>query len=279
MSLPKFIKEHGLLTIGLSFLAGAVVMFAGMYYFITHAIPDVRSSLQVLASEVRAARRESKEDVDRQAVALNKHIEEERADRARRDASMRVLQSHLIAVMQKVEKRPLRSGEIKQILSGVAEVSAVTAASLSAPVVVSGPTVPQVSKSIQQWIAAANVSREAAAQLQIMSTTNGLGVSGFLTRGLLAKDGVWRSTGKALSLKYAGGEATFAAKEGVTSATLSQYAETLNSMARAVSQTAKQDVSFRSPEPRGASIPKLDRPTPLPSTQGPDSGVRELPFR
>jgi hypothetical protein len=284
MALSQFIKDHALLSIVIasfvSALAAAALATIGLYYFTSFAIPDIRSGLQDLTSEIRANRNDFRADSDRQLASLNRHVAEEKTARDRQDSTIRVLQSTMIAVMQKVEKRPLKSGEINQILSGVTEVSTVAAASLLAPTVVSGPTVPQVSNPVEHWIAGIYTSRELPSQsIAILSATDMHGVSGFLARGMLAKNGVWEATESSIGFKYAGGSATIAAKEGVSPAVLKDYAETLNSMSRAVAQTVEQDARYR---PQGQSSPnyrKREQLTPMPSGPIPETRAPELQIK
>lgn len=280
-SLSQFVKDHALLALALALAGGAALALIGIHYFTTQAIPDIRSGLQELASEVRAARKDGRDGTDRQTAALNRHIEEEKAAREKLDVNMRVLQSNMIAVIQKVEKRSLKPGEILQILSGVSEVSSAAAASLSAPRVVSGPAVPQISKPVQYWIAGANMGSESTSQSTgiILNATDMHGVSGFLARGMLAKNGVWEATERSLSFKYAGGSATIAAKEGVSAAVLKQYAETLNSMSRAVAQTVEQDARYRQQGQSSPNTRKRERVIPMPGGPIPETRAPELQIK
>ncbi|MGE0278515.1 MAG: hypothetical protein AB7R40_24225 [Nitrospiraceae bacterium] len=238
MSLSQFVKDHALLSLGLSALGGVlatgVIVVLYFYYMGSWAIPDLKAGQQQLASALREYRKDARE-------ALDIHVAEERAARDKTDVSMRAIQSTMIAVMQKLEQRPLKPSEINHLLSSVRDVSVASAKVVAYPTIASGSTVPTIAAGVKVWSGVA----EPGLLRPLIYPAQSSGTVGFLARGILASNGAWEATDNGLTLKYDGGIAKMSAKEGVTSETLKNVAETLNIMSRAVSQAAEQDAKVR----------------------------------
>lgn len=112
----------------LGIIVALIVGAVGMYRFVLGDLPEIKAGIEAIRKDIRDAE-------ERQRADLGKHV-------ALEEASRKTLQAEVISLAQKVERRPLKATEVRQILSSVREISATEATHLDKPVVEGEPPTP-----------------------------------------------------------------------------------------------------------------------------------------
>lgn len=205
----------------LTAIAGAL----GAYQFVLRDVPEIRAGMEGIRKDIR-------ESEARYNVALNQHIEVEQTVRGRMDATLRVLQTNMIAVRQSVEHRKLKPEEMREILSNVHDVSKVQAAELSPPTVSGEP--PKVPETV---VANFGSIREVFESAFASAEPPASGTTKFFAAAIAAKNAKWEAAGRTIKVTYEGGSAVFEDRSNATPEQLRKQAELLNTFSQSVSRT------------------------------------------
>lgn len=207
-----------------SMLVAAVAGAFAMYQFALRDVPDIKAGVEAIRKEIRASE-------DRQRSELGNHITQEQASRLKMDSTMRVLQANLISIMQRVERRPLKSSEVREIISSVRDVSTTEASNLDKPVVQGEP--PKMPVAIADTVPE-EIRAEIPAAFAVETYND---VSKAIAAALVAKNATWELAGRGIKVKYDGGSAFFPDRTFTTPEQLQKQVELFNHLSRAVSQT------------------------------------------
>ena len=202
-----------------------------MYKAYAEDLPEIKKSLHVIQTQLG--------QIDGRQRELGIHFTHEQKMRARMDNSIRVLQTHMVSVVQKVEQRRLTPQEMRNIMTSVNDVSASEGRNFKAHATVVGtPPVPQMPPAVT---ALAEELPQGQADAFRSTTVPYKGskesIEKLLARGFLAKNGKWEATQTGLKITYEGGTTVFAANPNLSAEDLKKKADLFNSLSQALSQT------------------------------------------
>jgi predicted XRE-type DNA-binding protein len=213
----------------------AIAAVAFLYYVLVYVVPDVKQGQVNLAAEIKTLRNELKTE-------LATHLAQEQASRERVDTSLKVMRSHIIAVTQKVQRRPLRPSELNELLTNVRDISDSEATKLSEHSTVTGPDVPEVPALVTAMLIKGTVRPDVAQSFDAsMFKGRSASVRDYLAFSLLQKSGKWETTDTGIKFIYDGGSALFKAKQPFTKEDLKNQVEIFNSASRAVGLAIASD--------------------------------------
>jgi hypothetical protein len=211
-------------------IAGTIVGAAmGVYITVqvlARDVPEIRQDISTTQARLG--------DMDARQREMATNLTQEQGSRVRADNAIRVLQTSMIAVIQKVEGRKLNANEIREILSNVKEVSSTESAQLpQATVTGQPPQVPPVAIALTE-----HYKPDFTATLK---GPNADGRGNLFAKALFAKNARWEAIkDKGLKVSYEGGSALFSAGP-VSFEELQKRSELYNSLSHAVGQTVASD--------------------------------------
>jgi hypothetical protein len=209
-------------------IGGGVGAFI-MYKAFASDMPEIKQSLQIIQKQLM--------EVDGRQRELAVYMTQEQANRQRMDNSLRVLQTNMVTVIQKVERRRLKANEVREIMASVHDVSASEGANFNSTTTDGSLPAAQMPSIVTAM--AGELTQEQAlffSGVTVPYKGKSETIDKLLARGFLA-NGRWEATANGLTVTYPGGATKFAAKQDVTADELQRKADLFNSYSQALSQT------------------------------------------
>ena len=231
-----WIRNKWWLSPTLSAVGTAIVSIGGtvwlMLSFVTSDLPDLKQNVKDAIAEVRAFRSEIAAVDTRQRQELSQHVSQEQDAREKIENSLKALRVHVIALVQRVEKRPLRVDELNQLLSSVENISNVEALKFDKFTLTSGNLFPKIPAGIASFIKAGMLKPELAQAFEMPAggPFEGEDISKYLVRSLVTKGSTWKAVKNGLIFKHELGTGVFTYNKVVSMEDIKRHADFFNSL-------------------------------------------------